>query len=725
MLKLYKTLLLIVFYAASPFFGQTQDVSILFEKLETITTPKIQSLFKKAEVWEYTLTENKFGFQGNLMLRFPTRNINFAVDINREVSEKDFQISVDGIPYKKSLLLLHYNSINNNSVPSCRISVSENFILGSFRIDGNEYIIEQASNYDSSYQSNKIIIYNTADVVAKNYLCNLTDDIFSFRGEAADIEDASATQRTCRVIDYAIAVDYAVYLSRGSNIVQTSNYILGVMNLVEGNYVGVFNDDLNFKITELLIFTNSNINPWPVTRDVNTNLNNFRTASLAMFSKPFDLASYWMGQTSTNTVGLAWVGTTCDLEGYNTNIISNFSGASTDVLRCIVAHEVGHNFGCRHTASGFIMGPTVSTATTWAPESINVFNARLANSSQSRCITPCQYTACERLAVSNIRINDNGGQFSINWNASPNPIRIEYRKSQTGPFILLGSYGSGTTSASLTYSTPCETKEFYQIKITAICPNNQEGISTTITTQSRDVIPTANVSIAPTKTSICFGKIVSFVATTNVPTPFYLWRLNGVIVGDNSAQYSSSTLRNGDQIECVVNGQVCNTTLSASSNIVTMLVDMPPSPFIVRGNNILYTSGNSIGSSYQWNLNDQLLPGEISNKLVLQNFGNYKLTETLGNCTATSNVISILPFTDQRISIYPNPVNDIVIIQTGNIDEYISAARLYDVTGKLVLAKEIPNHNVIRLEVQRLQKALYIVELITNKRKISSRLLKH
>ncbi|MBK7090097.1 MAG: hypothetical protein IPH56_14690 [Chitinophagaceae bacterium] len=100
-----------------------------------------------------------------------------------------------------------------------------------------------------------VLVYNIKDEIISDVRCG-TNSVNDTQRELPSAD--SSTQTTngiCRVIDYAIAVDYSSFQNHGSSIEQTSNYILSIMNMVEGNYVGVFTDDLYYKISEIVIFT--------------------------------------------------------------------------------------------------------------------------------------------------------------------------------------------------------------------------------------------------------------------------------------------------------------------------------------------------------------------------------------------------------------------------------------------------------------------------------------
>jgi hypothetical protein len=104
---------------------------------------------------------------------------------------------------------------------------------------------------------------------------------------------------------------------------------------------------------------------------------------------------------------------------------------------------------------------------------------------------------------------------------------------------------------------------------------------TTATSNSVTMTVTSNVTplVSITGTSnICTGTSTTFTATpTNDGTiPTYQWKLNGSNVGINSTTYTNSGLINSDIVSCVMTANnTCQTTSTATSNSITMLVSQP------------------------------------------------------------------------------------------------------------------------------------------------------
>ena len=96
------------------------------------------------------------------------------------------------------------------------------------------------------------------------------------------------------------------------------------------------------------------------------------------------------------------------------------------------------------------------------------------------------------------------------------------------------------------------------------------------------------VTISASTNNICPGTPVTFTAIpiNGGATPAYVWRVNGVVVGNNSQTFTSSALNNGDQVNVTVRSSVlCASPLDAVSNTVTMNVrpGSPVTPGLISG----------------------------------------------------------------------------------------------------------------------------------------------
>jgi gliding motility-associated-like protein len=99
-----------------------------------------------------------------------------------------------------------------------------------------------------------------------------------------------------------------------------------------------------------------------------------------------------------------------------------------------------------------------------------------------------------------------------------------------------------------------------------------------MTVQEGGTTPT--VSIKASDQDICEGANVTFTATAaNTGTaPTYQWQLNGANVGTNTSTYSNNTLKQGDQVSCMLTtvARGCATSYTVTSNKETVNVTPPP-----------------------------------------------------------------------------------------------------------------------------------------------------
>jgi hypothetical protein len=138
------------------------------------------------------------------------------------------------------------------------------------------------------------------------------------------------------------------------------------------------------------------------------------------------------------------------------------------------------------------------------------------------------------------------------------------------------------------------------------CVNENQATSNTVTMIVNPNLP-VSVSIAPFANPVCAGIVVTFTATpTNGgTTPAYQWKVNGINMGINSATYSYTPVNN-DAVTCVLTSSAsCVTGNPATSNTVTMIVNVLPVPTITGSSTLcsgisgIYTTQTG-KTNYTW-----------------------------------------------------------------------------------------------------------------------------
>jgi hypothetical protein len=199
----------------------------------------------------------------------------------------------------------------------------------------------------------------------------------------------------------------------------------------------------------------------------------------------------------------------------------------------------------------------------------------------------------------------------------------------------------GTNSATFSSSTLANGDVVVCTIITnVLCSTTSQAVSNPITMiVNGTTAPAVSIAADPGNT-ICTGSNVIFTATpTNGGTaPSYQWTVNGSNVGSNSVTYSSNTLVDGDQVQCTMtSNSACATTSTATSSVITMIVNSNFVPTINAGGPTTFCHGGSVvltasaGSDYVWSPG-----GETTQSITVGSAGNYSVQVTSGSCTGTS-----------------------------------------------------------------------------------------
>ena len=257
--------------------------------------------------------------------------------------------------------------------------------------------------------------------------------------------------------------------------------------------------------------------------------------------------------------------------------------------------------------------------------------------------------------------------------------------------------------------------------------------------------PTVSITASPSGT-ITTGTSVTFTATpTNGGTPTYQWEKNNVIVGTNSATYTDVSLVNNDVIKCIITSTgVCSYNVQATSTDHTMSVTSAlPVELLdfwgqnTEGGNLLtWTTANEVNNKgFQV---ERLAPstprgGEVWDVLGFKTANNksstYDFTDntplpiTSGSAISTSyyrlrqfdndgketlsKIISISMKGNNKLKVYPNPVSNILTIETGANDVF----QIYNLLGQQVMAGKIPPSGARGLDVSALPEGSYFLKV--------------
>ena len=411
-----------------------------------------------------------------------------------------------------------------------RLTLAPNFIYGFVEESADTYYIEPLSYYESSASADLFVVYADKSVIPHENAVCLAIERDHKRSELehrAPPEDTPETISACYELELAIASDRSMF-NKYFTITAVQNHNIGVINTVQTNYTGVFNHDIDYSIVTQLVITGSD--PWSNTTDSGDLLDEFVLwgENGGFGSINYDLGELWTNRSfDQGVVGIAYVDAVCTNQRYHA--LQDFT-SSAQQLRCMTAHEIGHNFGCFHDPENgsscppsYIMCPFVSTTNTWSNSSKNKINTNLPALISSGCLSPCA----------------SGPAVSANFSWSPNPAcqsqAVQFTDASTGTVtgrswtFQGGSPATSTlTNPSVTWATPGT----YNVTLTV----SGSGGPSTVTKQ---VIiapkPTANFSFSVS------GNTVTFTNTsTNANT--YLWNFgNGFTSTETDPQFTYPT----------------------------------------------------------------------------------------------------------------------------------------------------------------------------------------
>ncbi len=230
--------------------------------------------------------------------------------------------------------------------------------------------------------------------------------------------------------------------------------------------------------------------------------------------------------------------------------------------------------------------------------------------------------------------------------------------------------GNPSTSTQTNPIVTFNTTSTYTISLTAY-----NGSLSNTYTQSITIHASPNVTISAIPTNICSGSSATLTATgaTN-----YQWS-NGLGTSNTINVYPSSSTT------YTVTGTTNGCSASASAHINVFATPQAPTISIISNNPIILQS--SAPSGNQWYKDNNIISGATNQTYQVVENGTYLVKLTSNGCTSDPsnsiliNSLSINDYSSDKITIYPNPAQDILYIQTNyNFLE----ALLYDNLGRLI-----------------------------------------
>ncbi len=356
LIKIVSTLLFSLIFSAAAF-GQSgnleTELNNYFVKFKLIRLDSHAAL-QKVQARQFLNIQTADGnYELNLMPR-DLRTRNYRAE----------ETSADGARRLiKGQLTTFKGTIAGKDGSLVRLTIDEKKVEGYFLTPrGERFYIEPASNYSPLAAAGDLIVYQEKDVRrTETFSCALEDKIE--RGEKMVAADISRPATTLRVIEIATEADLAFVTELGG-AAQANNEILGILNLIEGNY------ETELGLTFDVVFQHAwtTAEPFDGTT-ISTYLNSFRTfwnANYPQNSVPRDAAHLFTSRANFNGRGLSYLGTICASPASAYGLTGRLDFASIKYV--LTAHEIAHNLSANHAEAAqgcvnTVMNATVSNLT--------------------------------------------------------------------------------------------------------------------------------------------------------------------------------------------------------------------------------------------------------------------------------------------------------------------------------------------------------------------------
>lgn len=531
-----------------------------------------------------------------------------------------------------------YQQQNSQKERPFNIGINDNFVMGEFMINDTKFMVEQLGNFVPNSPATHLVVYPTDSTISRNATCGVTEEMIHEYNQTGNHADNihNETLSTCRTIDYAMVADYTMY-KKYNTIQGVVNYLMGIMNLVQGNYDNEFANEYRFKINHIQVFTSPVTNPWPGTDNISTNLNNFRTWADQNMKADYDISSYWFSTTGfqSGTVGLAYLSYTCNRQG--SNAIREY-GTSANLMRVLVAHEIGHNLSSGHDGAGtnFIMSPSVNNTQVWSAQSLSAINNFFAGTA-TQCMTACQSQPCHNSFAPNLQANYDTANNRINltWTIGENiPTRIRWQN------VAANTWDSAIISnptGSYTLNLTCG-PTLYRIDLAQRCGLSSQysiAISTDISTVS-----TKPLLAWSTPRAVCPGGSSTIEATPRVNNYQYRWLRNNTIIGGQTTPNLTVNQSGHYRVE-INNGNGCWVP-SATDTFQVVSAPIPNFGFRFESpTHVSFFDSSILADSYAWDFgNGTTATGETTTLQEYATNGIKDVTLTITGCGGAQNAVT-------------------------------------------------------------------------------------
>ncbi len=615
--------------------GSISDAIKVAEKLE-INKSYLNQLFQnKAEFIEIEIPFSKEPIT-LILKKVKLLSNNFEVILSSTLEAYNYEQGY----YLQGTIKEYKNSI-------AAISIFNNHLGGIVSFNGDNYNLTIANNY-TDYNTKDYLLYADKNFTLQRPQCYTVDEANSNINLSTPINRSSAAIG-CPIDIYFEAAN-AIYTAQGNNIQNVMNYVTTFFNAVQALYA---NENLLIQIREVKVW--NTVDPENSFTTTSSVLAAF--ASRMSFGFNGDLAHYITYKGLGG--GVAYVDVLCSSDRVKTAVSGNMSAnyaayPNYSFTINVVAHEMGHNFGSRHTQNciwpggaidncvapegtcpsgpapingGTIMSYCHTTsvgvnfANGFGPLPGNLIRQKALNASNNFCICDCDEIILD-ITKSDIGCGSATGTATAIVSSKVNAT-----------FTYLWS--NGQTTPTITGLTA----GIYYVKVTGSSPNCTV-IKGVIIKNNGTSIP---VTLNPAAANIvkCLGETYTLNAssTASGSLSFQWYKNSSLLLNDTLSSLTIST-------PGIYNVQIKSSSCTGQSSNVNVSFQNISTPVITVTGDTTFCANDSVKFSIQttlfliqWLQNGMVIPGANSTTYYAKTAGVYSVKLFSANstiCSATS-----------------------------------------------------------------------------------------
>ena len=242
----------------------------------------------------------------------------------------------------KEYLGVHYQLQTNGKKRLGGLSFRKGGLMGMIAHENGNYNISETAPGSGRY-----LISDDSKVAFPGFDCG-TDDAKeddSQHSKGTILQNKSAASTSCKTVRIAFEADFDLYTRSGNNIATASNFVTGLFNIVKQVYQ---NEQINIELGGVFVWTT--VDPYALVTNTFSILNSF-AVNRPVSGIDGDLL-HFLDCRSSSLGGIAYIGALCNpstRHGFSSIFYSYNSLPTFSWSVFCVSHELGHNFGSRHT----------------------------------------------------------------------------------------------------------------------------------------------------------------------------------------------------------------------------------------------------------------------------------------------------------------------------------------------------------------------------------------